>query len=63
MDICLALSEGQCVCEGGKQARWEHDLLPSKAWEAPVSAPAPGSAWALGECSPVHTEQGLEVNE
>lgn len=42
---------------------WEHDLLPSKAWEALVNAPNLSSVWTRCELSPLHTEWGLEVNE
>lgn len=38
---------------------WEHDLLPSKAWEALVSAPNPSSVGTL----PSAFRAGLEVNE
>jgi hypothetical protein len=42
---------------------WGHDLLPSRAWEARMNAPALLGAWARCEHSPLHTEQGSEVNE
>lgn len=40
--------------EEGTWQDWDHDLLPSKAWEALVNAP---SLAAYGP-SPLHTERG-----
>ena len=45
--------------EEGIWRHWEHDLLPSKAWEAPVNAPSPSSVWTL----PSAYRAGSEVNE
>lgn len=37
---------------------WEHDHLPSTAWEALLNALNLSSVWTRCELSPLHTEQG-----
>lgn len=37
---------------------WEHDLLPSPAWEAPGKALNLSIVWMQCELSPLRTERG-----
>lgn len=63
MDICLAL-RGRVNASNKKEdiwQDWEHDLLPSKAWEAPVNAPSLSSIWTGCHLTPLHAKRGQRL--